>query len=295
NITFNVTVILSTMFNDSALKAVFQKSNPSQRTIVAGSILVISFSKSEIYVDQCNLHSKDCDFNSTVCVFDKSKGRVSCQCRTGYKDVKYHYGVGICEPVKESKEEFAYVATVSITIEANTTSDNSSLRETIKQQVTAGEKWRCLLFKDAIAIYSDQEDALFNVISTQAIQEWPIEHSMVHVSAKMESRLYDGNNRIFERREYEVSHGTYNKSRITEIREGSTAIDYTYTSSVTEYFVASNTSVTDLNGNELPGVMDQIALSNRELIVIFTAAGSAVLIAVCASICTYWKLKTGLR
>ncbi|XP_052261669.1 uncharacterized protein LOC127865762 [Dreissena polymorpha] len=136
NITFNVTVILSTMFNDSALKAVFQKSNPSQRTIVAGSILVISFSKSEIYVDQCNLHSKDCDFNSTVCVFDKSKGRVSCQCRTGYKDVKYHYGVGICEPVKESKEEFAYVATVSITIEANTTSDNSSLRETIKQQIT---------------------------------------------------------------------------------------------------------------------------------------------------------------
>ncbi|XP_052274829.1 uncharacterized protein LOC127874505 isoform X2 [Dreissena polymorpha] len=85
------------------------------------------------------------------------------------------------------------------------------------------------------------------------------------------------------------------ESRITEIREGSTAIDYTYTSSVTEYFVASNTPVTDLNGNELPGVMDQIALSNRELIVIFTAAGSAVLIAVCASICTYWKLKTGLR
>ncbi|XP_052258302.1 uncharacterized protein LOC127863004 isoform X2 [Dreissena polymorpha] len=35
--------------------------------------------------------------------------------------------------------------------------------------------------------------------------------------------------------------------------------------------------------------------SNRELIVIFAAAGSAVFIAVCASICTYWKLKTGFR
>ncbi|XP_052261807.1 uncharacterized protein LOC127865825 isoform X2 [Dreissena polymorpha] len=136
NISINVTVILSTMSNDSALKTVFEKSNSSQRTIVAGNILVISLSKTEVYVDQCKLHSKDCDFNSAICVFDKAKGIVSCNCRTGYKDVKYVKGVGICEPVKESKEEFAYFATVSITIEVNTNSDNSSLKETVKQQIT---------------------------------------------------------------------------------------------------------------------------------------------------------------
>ncbi|KAH3860462.1 hypothetical protein DPMN_023362, partial [Dreissena polymorpha] len=47
NITLNVTVILSMMSNDSVLQAVFERSNLSQRTIVAGTILVISLSKTD--------------------------------------------------------------------------------------------------------------------------------------------------------------------------------------------------------------------------------------------------------
>ncbi|XP_052261801.1 uncharacterized protein LOC127865823 isoform X2 [Dreissena polymorpha] len=136
NITINVTVILSTLSNDSALQTVFEKSDLTQRTIMAGNILVISLSKTEIYVDQCKLHSKACDFNSTVCVFNKSEGRVSCECRTAYKNVTYHEGVGFCEPVKESIEEFAYVSSVSFTLQANIY-NSSSLKETVKQQITA--------------------------------------------------------------------------------------------------------------------------------------------------------------
>ncbi|KAH3867855.1 hypothetical protein DPMN_030992 [Dreissena polymorpha] len=148
--------------------------------------------------------------------------------------------------------------------------------------VNAGDEWYCSKFSTGLA-YS--EKVYLNFQETGECTTTILEHTSV------------------EGTEYTTVEGTtiktsFNNSKAPYIEVVHTVTDVlaNYTTPESENYSStphqSNMSSTQKEERDI--VYFQ-TFSNREFIVIVTAAGSAVVIAACLSICTYWKLKTRMR